>query len=54
MMTLTQLKLGVVNQEFNFSQFEKVSILLLLKQVMEFYKVAKERTEKYLKKQTLG
>ena len=47
-----KLKLGVVNQEFNFSQFEKVFDIIVTQ--AGFYgvpfKVAKERAEKYLKK----
>ena len=47
-----KLKLGVVNQEFNFSQFEKVFDIIVTQAGFYGvpYKVAKERTEKYLKK----
>ena len=44
--------MGVVNQEFNFSQFEKVFDIIVTQAGFYGvpYKVAKERTEKYLKK----
>ncbi len=47
-----KLKLGVVNQEFNFSQFEKVFDIIVTQAGFYGvpYKVAKERAEKYLKK----
>ena len=47
-----KLKLEVVNQEFNFSQFEKVFDIIVTQAGFYGvpYKVAKERTEKYLKK----
>ena len=47
-----KLKLGVVNQEFNFSQFEKVFDIIVTQAGFYgvSYKVAKERAEKYLKK----
>ena len=49
---LAKTKLGVVNQEFNFSQFEKVRDVIMAQ--AGYYgvspKLASERTEKYLKK----
>ena len=49
---LAKTKLGVVNQEFNFSQFEKVRDVIMAQ--AGYYgvspKVASARTEKYLKK----
>ena len=47
-----KLKLGVVNQEFNFSQFEKVFDIIVTQAGFYGvpYKVAKERAEKYLRK----
>ena len=50
--SLAKSKLGVVNQEFNFSQFEKV-IDIIVTQAGYYgvdYKTALERAEKYLKK----
>lgn len=50
--SLAKSKLGVVNQEFNFSQFEKV-IDIIVTQAGYYgvdYKKALERAEKYLKK----
>ncbi len=50
--SLAKSKLGVVNQEFNFSQFEKV-IDIIVTQAGYYgvdYKTAVERAEKYLKK----
>ena len=47
-----KLKLGVVNQEFNFSQFEKVFDIIVTQAGFYGvpYKLAAERAEKYLKK----
>ena len=49
---LAKTKLGVVNQEFNFSQFEKVRDVIMAQ--AGYYgvspKVASARTEEYLKK----
>jgi ABC-2 type transport system ATP-binding protein len=49
---LAKTKLGVVNQEFNFSQFEKVRDVIMAQ--AGYYgvspKVASDRTEEYLKK----